>query len=781
MGPAIKEQWKVSREMIYRMKRTSAIRRSAIAVVLAAASVGGAIVSLPPAYAASSQRAGGTAGTASAARTGAASIPGAGLTTTTVARNADGRMEMFAVDGHHRVWYRSQTTAGANRWTDYAPFSGTLTSIAAETNGQGRIEVFGVDDSAKVYHRWQLAPNSDSWSAWVEFGGALSSAPSAISVVRSGSHGPLQVFGVDDSGKIFGRTQFDVAAGSSQGRWSGWVPIDGTLSEITAETNGNGAVELFGVDGAGKVYHRWETAPGTGQWSSWVDFGGSLPLPSTIAATTSGSGQLDVMATSNGQIFGRSQFSLPAGGDGGRWSDWGTIDGSLSQVAVDGNSDGRIELTGVDGSGANYVRQQTAPNGGNWTAWQTLSAPVPAPSTVSITTSSTVEQFVDAVTTPNTTVQIAGDVNLDLSGTDPIPMAAGVKLIGDRSVNARGPRIFTTTFQRTLLSIGDNTDDVRISGIRFDGGEPNDPGASVGKSGADGVDISSSQHLEIDHDEFARFRGAAISAADPGNRMNRDNADTLWIHDDYIHDNQHPTMNGVEDVFGDRHGAGYGVELSKGAYALIEKSVFEANRHSVTGDGRPGTGYLVYRNLFQSPGLGFSLLGWDHFEHLIDMHGQGDGCSNYECGPAGEYADVAYNAFPSTSSTEIKLRGTPSDSFNVENNVFAHTVRWASLVTDGALDQTETGLKDNGGNYLGATLDHQTPCDFDGDGVKDPFMTTGETWWYATSAGDQRWVYLNQSNERAADLRFRDVNGDGRCDLTSVNDGKVYLTPSPLG
>ncbi|MGW3631181.1 tectonin domain-containing protein [Streptomyces sp. NPDC005122] len=399
--------------------------------------------------------------------------------------------------------------------------------------------------------------------------------------------------------------------------------------------------------------------------------------------------------------------------------------------------------------------------------------------TFSITSDDQQNQFVQAVGTPNATVVIAGAVNLNLSGLSAIPVAPGVRIIGDRTVVAKGPRIFTTTFPRTLLTIGDSNggtaDNVRISGIRFDGGEPMDPGASVGTTDANGIDIWSSQNVEIDHDEFARWRGAAINVQDPGNRINRANADTVWVHDNYIHDNQHPTMDGIEDAFGSHHGAGYGVALNNGAYALIEKNEFQANRHSVTGDGRPGTGYLVYRNLMESPGLGFSLLGWDHYEHLIDMHGRGD-CSNYQCGPAGEYADIAYNSFPSTSSTEIKLRGTPSDGFNVENNVFAHTVRWSTTFTNGALDQTETGLHDNGGNILGANRDNQRTCDFDGDGVADPFMTTGLTWWYATSAGDQHWVYLNQSNERIADLRFRDVNGDGLCDATSVNTGKVYYT-----
>jgi hypothetical protein len=320
---------------------------------------------------------------------------------------------------------------------------------------------------------------------------------------------------------------------------------------------------------------------------------------------------------------------------------------------------------------------------------------------------------------------------------------------------------------------------VRISGIWFDGGAPMDPSASVGTSDANGIDVFSSQHVEIDHDEFARWRGAAVNVNDFGERINRDSAAAVWVHDNHIHDNQHPTMNSIDDALGDHHGAGYGVALNSGSYALIERNVFEANRHSITGDGRPGTGYFVYRNLLESPGLGFTIGGFDHYEHLIDMHGRGN-CVNYQCGPAGEYADIAYSSFPSTSSTEIKLRGTPSDSFNVENNAFAHTVEWSTLLTDGALDQTETGLNDNGGNMLGVGEDRQTICDFDGDGVGDTFMTTGVSWWFSTSVGDMRWVYLNQSKARITDLELGDVNGDGLCDVTSVGSGQVYLTPSGL-
>jgi hypothetical protein len=264
-----------------------------------------------------------------------------------------------------------------------ALFSGTLTTIAAERNSAGLIEAFGVDDAGKVFHRWQLSPNSDSWSAWVDFGGpgTLSNAPSAISVTRMASGG-LGVFGVNSGGQIFRRVEFALVNGSNGGTWSDWVSVDGTLTTITAQTNGNGQIELFGMNGGGQMYHRWELAPGTGNWSGWISLGSPIPvftlLPvSTIAATTTGAGGLEVYATNNaGQIFRNAQFTLPSGSSQGTWSNWVGNDGTLSAIAADTNADGRIELVGaqgsaaligVPGSGAVYARQQTAPYGQGFT------------------------------------------------------------------------------------------------------------------------------------------------------------------------------------------------------------------------------------------------------------------------------------------------------------------------------------------------------------------------------------------------------------------------------
>lgn len=103
-----------------------------------------------------------------------ADLTGPESNTVSVARNADGRLEMFGVnthmpDGSNNVFHAWQTSPGGS-WQGWAAIPGYLTSIAAATNADGRIEVVGAnahqpDGSSNVYHAWQLSPGG-SWSGW---------------------------------------------------------------------------------------------------------------------------------------------------------------------------------------------------------------------------------------------------------------------------------------------------------------------------------------------------------------------------------------------------------------------------------------------------------------------------------------------------------------------------------------------------------------------------------------------------------------------------------------
>jgi hypothetical protein len=455
--------------------------------------------------------------------------------------------------------------------------------------------------------------------------------------------------------------------------------------------------------------------------------------------------------------------------------------------------------------------------------------------TVTITQPNQNGLFAQAIGTTNALVRVAGDLDLDLSHMSYLEVKPGVEILGDRTAVRAGPRVFTTTFPRVLLAIGTESSDppprhpvpsdhVRISGIRLDGGESDDPFSAVGEPDADGIGVYGSQHVEIDHSEIYRWRGSAVNVHDGNNandpdhvgRINRDNADTVWVHDNYIHHNQHPTGN-VCVVDGGGHAAGYGVEASDGAYVKIDRNVFDWNRHSIAGDGKTGTGYLAYDNLILPHGgvhfrcldasetdlwlfvlspfavavhLVAKALDGDsiYHTHAIDMHAV-NSCSHgvfvwdietavgdHNCGPAGEYMDIEFNTVLYTAGNGIHLRGTPTVGMDVKHNVFAHQNHDGGFLTPGAILQNETGLRDVDNIELNTFTDRLS-CDFDGDGTSDPFIATGVNWWYASSALDSRWVFLNRSPARVADITLRDVDGDGRCDESA--EGQVFLNPDP--
>jgi hypothetical protein len=104
-------------------------------------------------------------------RVGRSSSSASGGGTASLARNKDGRLELFAVGLAGEVFHRWQVSPGGT-WSSWARLDGTVSSMAAETNADGRIELFAVGTAGDVYRRAQVSPGGN-WSGWQRLDGTV--------------------------------------------------------------------------------------------------------------------------------------------------------------------------------------------------------------------------------------------------------------------------------------------------------------------------------------------------------------------------------------------------------------------------------------------------------------------------------------------------------------------------------------------------------------------------------------------------------------------------------
>jgi hypothetical protein len=468
----------------------------------------------------------------------------------------------------------------------------------------------------------------------------------------------------------------------------------------------------------------------------------------------------------------------------------------------------------------------TAPTGGRAAGFTLVR---PCRNRVTIDANNLAPLLVQALGTPNTTVIVADGVELDLTphlgGPDglggPITIADGVQLIGGRIAEPGkrfqpGPRLYVkpgpfnaSNWPYPLFQImGDH---VRISGVRIEGpGAPPDAWRTMdhpqGYTAA--VRLYDRMNIEIDHNELDGWTTYAVGVFGPEdvgfgeNRAGRvwdtwtkrawsDSSgihypvdpEPIWIHDNYFHDNFLGTPF-----------EGYGVDMGLGGHALIERNVFDNHFHAIATDGNFGTGYRAYRNL-----------AFHNEEQVFDMHGRRcPPAPAWSCPPgtpAAHDIDIRWNSFSWPGAPAIKLMGTPElqpYGAVVQSNVFAHrslgpdesSCHLGNPYTGDAVVMCGDGLLLGVGpldnptyNLLGVQswfdpAHLSVSCDFDGDGINDSFITTGETWWFQSRDhrnGPTPWVYLNANTLLVENVSLGYFSTDAVrnhvCDVATIDGG----------
>lgn len=250
-------------------------------------------------------------------------------------------------------------------------------------------------------------------------------------------------------------------------------------------------------------------------------------------------------------------------------------------------------------------------------------------------------------------VFIPGETTIDLTARIYIEQLVlevpqGVTLAGDRGNNGSKGALLTSDALNTPVIIVASGPDVRITGLRIYGPNPKrylDHHSRSFASGGSGREYyyklptsngirAGHPRLEVDNCEISGFSHAGVYLV---------NAQGHHIHHNHIHHCQY-------------QGLGYGV-CHDTASSLIECNLFNWNRHSIAGTGRPGNSYVARHNVE----LGVSL------SHCFDMHGGRDRKDGTDI--AGTSIEIYNNTFRA-QQTPVVIRGVPQDKCQVHHNWF---------------------------------------------------------------------------------------------------------------
>jgi acylphosphatase len=164
-----------------------------------------------------------------------------------VARNWDGRLEVFARSTDKNIWHIWQTAPGGpwSTWQKLQNGSSFNGDPAVVQNKDGRLEVFARGNDNNIWHIWQTRPADDtSWFTWqyMEKGSSFSGDPA----VGMDTDGRVEVFAVGTDSTMW--VNYQQSAGGS---WSTWVPLprspatNGFIGTPAVARNADGHLEIF--------------------------------------------------------------------------------------------------------------------------------------------------------------------------------------------------------------------------------------------------------------------------------------------------------------------------------------------------------------------------------------------------------------------------------------------------------------------------------------------------------------------------------------------------------
>ncbi len=389
-----------------------------------------------------------------------------------------------------------------------------------------------------------------------------------------------------------------------------------------------------------------------------------------------------------------------------------------------------------------------------------------------------------AAAQPGTVIEIRSDIRLDQIA--PVRVPLGVTLQGTRGARRRGALLYLNRPRPGVQSAFEIRGDGRPLSVTIRGLRLRGPSASheKGPPRVAGILLRDNAAASIARNELFQWTDSAVKAsggipeADAVCRRPPLRRPRVTVANNYLHHNQ-------------QAGAGYGVSVRDGAFAVIFGNTFDFNRHAVAGDGHAQSGYFARHNYVLEGGHTYTYSNFPAWDQHFDMHGDdnvgevdnivSDGTDNDDGdgGHAGDFIELLGNTIHGEqrpfndfgrARRILKLRGRPCNPSQIRGNVVVHEKGEVASGADGGEGQFE--LIDN--DYNTDTSRSLAVGEFDRDGRDDLFQATGAAWYYS-SGGATEWRLLQADRtETTNQLGLGDFDGDGDTDVLKAT-GRGWL------
>jgi hypothetical protein len=217
------------------------------------------------------------------------------LNSIAVARNQDGTLQVFGTNKFGNVWTRYQVL-GADRvpswqlptplpavdfWSPWKQMDGSMYRVAAGTDAGGRIELFALDAHGVISYRSQNAPSftdptvAGYWSAWGSMGAQASSI--AVALGYGTEFEILATMG----NAVNQRTEDTPGAFSTD-----WAPVGGTFHpDLAVAKAADGFVLMLALDpSTGAAFTNVDNGGFVGGWLGWGPISGPPVLGLPVSA-----------------------------------------------------------------------------------------------------------------------------------------------------------------------------------------------------------------------------------------------------------------------------------------------------------------------------------------------------------------------------------------------------------------------------------------------------------------------------------------------------------------